>query len=243
VHALILAGGEGRRLAADGVRVPKPLVLVGGRPQLLRLVETLEALGCESLTCMLREGIPSDAIADTGSHRRKVVSCRTPSSLHTLALGFAEVPAGTVFCTMVDTVMPWHDWLRAWTACAGALARGAPAVLVVAPTPERDEHPLRVRTDAAGHVAALGADLEDARWATAGVYGFGAAARARAALAVAQGIERMRGFLTLLVREGAMIPLVPIQRALDLDRRADLEAANAWAPAFAPEHERTGGRP
>src|SRR5205814_293210 len=31
VHGLILAGGEGSRLAAGGIRVPKPLVEVAGR--------------------------------------------------------------------------------------------------------------------------------------------------------------------------------------------------------------------
>src|SRR5207253_8140772 len=33
MHGLILAGGEGARLAAGGIVVPKPLVEVAGKPQ------------------------------------------------------------------------------------------------------------------------------------------------------------------------------------------------------------------
>jgi NDP-sugar pyrophosphorylase family protein len=232
MHGLILAGGEGRRLAADGVSVPKALMPIGGRPQLHRLVETFDALRCESLTCMVRDDLPVERITGAVTNLARVIPCHTPSSLHTLALAFAATPAGPVFCTMVDTVMPWTDWVRAWTACAGALAQGAPAVLVVAPVPPNDPQPLCVRTDAAGHVTELHGNRRDAEWATAGVYGFGRAARARAAQAVTEGVMRMRGFLTTLVREGALIPLVTVDRALDVDRREDLDAANAWVTAL-----------
>ena len=57
MHALILAGGEGSRLRADGVTVPKPFVEIGGRPLLFRLVETLRALGCESITAAVRRSV------------------------------------------------------------------------------------------------------------------------------------------------------------------------------------------
>ena|SRR5438309_9784512 len=88
MHGLILAGGEGTRLAAGGIAVPKPLVEVAGRPQLLRLLETLDALGCESLTCAIRADLPAvAALLDARRFRApfRVMPCRTPSSLHTLA--------------------------------------------------------------------------------------------------------------------------------------------------------------
>src|SRR3989449_6419032 len=61
MHGLILAGGEGARLAAGGIVVPKPLVEVAGKPQLLRLLETLDALGCDSLTCAIRADLAAVA--------------------------------------------------------------------------------------------------------------------------------------------------------------------------------------
>jgi molybdopterin-guanine dinucleotide biosynthesis protein A len=232
VHGLILAGGEGSRLAADGIRDPKPLVTVGGRPQLLRLCETLEALGCQDVTCLVRRGVPTEAVVHPGT-RRVAIPCETPSSLHTLALGFEAVPHGPVLCTMVDTVMPWESWVTvrdAWPA-----VREVDGVLLaVAPAPARDPSPLRVEVDAAGWVTAIGAEAGDARVATAGVYVFGPAARARAPEAVARGVERMRGFLASLPGSGVRLRAVEIPRAVDLDRREDLEEANTWAPTVTP---------
>jgi len=109
MQGLILAGGDGSRLAADGVETPKALVEVAGRPQVLHLIQTLEELGCESITCMIRDGVRIEAPASV-----VVRSCRTPSSLHTLIAGLAVVPPGPVFCTMVDTVMPAADWRRVY---------------------------------------------------------------------------------------------------------------------------------
>ena len=120
MQGLILAGGEGSRLVADGVDTPKALVEVAGRPQILNLIQTLEELGCESVTCMVREGVRVDAPASV-----VVRSCRTPSSLHTLIAGLAVVPPGPVFCTMVDTVMPAEDWRRVYAGVTDQLRGGS----------------------------------------------------------------------------------------------------------------------
>src|SRR2546427_87210 len=86
MRGLILAGGRGSRLAADGVETPKALVEVAGRPQLVNLIETFAGLGCDSITCMVRDGISVDLPAPVPAIVR---TCRTPSSLHTLVAGLA----------------------------------------------------------------------------------------------------------------------------------------------------------
>jgi len=100
MQGLILAGGRGSRLAADGVETPKALVEVAGRPQLLHLSQTFVALGCESVTCMVRDDV---AVEVPPPLPAVVHTCRTPSSLHTLVAGLAVAPPGPVFCAMVDT--------------------------------------------------------------------------------------------------------------------------------------------
>src|SRR6266566_3349005 len=119
MQGLILAGGRGSRLAADGVEAPKALVEVGGRPQIVNLIDTFAELGCASITCMVREGITVDVPKPT-----VVRTCRTPSSLHTLVAGLAIVPPGPVFCAMVDTVMPAADWRRVYRGVTDRLATG-----------------------------------------------------------------------------------------------------------------------
>src|SRR5213083_34769 len=123
MHGLILAGGRGSRLAAEGVETPKALVEVAGRPQIVNVVEMLTELGCDSITCMVRDGIPVELPAPA-----IVRTCRTPSSLHTLVAGLAIVPPGPVFCAMVDTVMPAADWRRVFRGVTERLAARAAAL-------------------------------------------------------------------------------------------------------------------
>src|SRR5207244_134401 len=119
VHGLILAGGEGSRLAAGGIAVPKPLVEVAGRPQIVGLLETFAALGCASLTCAVRADFPAVRRLLDGSRfgpPLTVVSCRTPSSLHTLVEALRGMAGGPVFCSMVDTVMRPEGWEAVYRA-------------------------------------------------------------------------------------------------------------------------------
>ena len=226
MHGLILAGGRGSRLAADGVDAPKALVEVAGRPLIVHLIHTFRELGCESITCMVRDGISFVAPAPAIVH-----SCRTPSSLHTLVAGLAVVPAGPVFCAMVDTVMPAADWRRVYRAVTEQLAAGALAALAVTPFVD-DELPLYVSRNAAGLATGIfdtppaGAPL----LVTGGVYGLNPVARRLAAVAVSS-LHRMRAFLKLLVELRAPVATVEVPRIIDLDHKRDLEAAESWLAA------------
>src|SRR2546426_11506281 len=146
VHGLILAGGEGARRAAGGIGVPKPLVEVAGRPQIIGLLETFAALGCRSLTCAVRADFP--AVARLLDGRRfgpplTVVECRTPSSLHTLVEGLRAVPAGAAFFSMGWTVVRPPPGRAVFRATERHLEGGAEMVLAVTPYVD-DESPVYV---------------------------------------------------------------------------------------------------
>lgn len=230
MHALILAGGEGSRLAASGVAAPKALVPVRGVPQLVRLARVLERTGAESVTCLLRRGIALGPVADELARLRgpvRVHECLTPSSLHTLVAGLAVTPPGDVLCTMVDTVMPIADWLRAAAESREHLAAGADGVVVVTPFVD-DERPLYVATDESGRVTRITDAPAPEPLVTGGVYAFGRRAREAAAATLAAGDERMRAFLKALVRGRFDVRAVEVAKVVDLDHRRDLDAANVW---------------
>ncbi|HLZ45586.1 MAG TPA: NTP transferase domain-containing protein [Gemmatimonadales bacterium] len=233
-HGLILAGGEGSRLAADGVTTPKALVPVAGRAQILNLIEILERLGCESITCMVREGVRVEAPASVA-----VRACRTPSSLHTLVAGLAVVPPGPVFCTMVDTVMPLADWRFVYGGVTDQLRAGSFAVLAVTPYVD-DERPVYVARDAAGRAIEIADSPRNGTApvvVTGGVYGFSPGARRLASVAVTSE-SRMRAFLKLLIAVRAPITTVEVAKIIDLDHKRDLEAAERWLDARASEAPR-----
>ena len=229
MQGLILAGGRGSRLAADGVEAPKALVEVGGRPQIVNLIDTFTELGCASITCMVREGITVDVPKPT-----VVRTCRTPSSLHTLVAGLAIVPPGPVFCAMVDTVMPAADWHRVHRGVTERLANRSIAVLAVTPFVD-DELPLYVTRNAEGLATAI-LDTPPSSagplLVTGGVYGLSPEARRLATVAVAS-LHRMRAFLRLLVELGVPVATVEVPRIIDLDHKRDLDAAERWLTARA----------
>jgi len=236
VHGLILAGGEGSRLAADGLTTPKPLVDVAGRPQLVRLVEQFAALGCETITCMLRDDAYEYLQRATTVARRidsfaTVVRCQTPSSLHTFVEGLARVPAGNVFASMVDSVMLPNDWRAVYDGAVRYLASAADAVLAVTPALGDDDSPLWVTSDDAHRVVAVGREPGSPaarRWVTGGVYAFAPSARVRAQSTLASGLDRMRIFLGDLVDSGARVMAVEVPYMIDVDHRQDLEKANSY---------------
>src|SRR5438132_3919211 len=208
MHGLILAGGEGTRLAAGGIAVPKPLVEGAGRPQLLRLLETLNALGCDSLTCAIRADLPAVAALLDGRRFRapfRVMPCRTPSSLHTLAEALPGVPPGPVFCSMVDTVMRWRDWGAVYRQTDARLAEGADAVLAVTSFVD-DESPVYVGRHAGGFVRLISDEPVAPVCVTGGVYGLGVGPRQAVAGAVGRGPERMGRVLQSFVPGGARVP-------------------------------------
>lgn len=243
MHGLILACGEGSRLAADGVQTPKAFVDIAGVPQLLRLVEQFHALGCPSITCMLHESACDwlrTAVDDRirRAARRiealaRVVPCRTPSSLHTFVDALTHVQPGWVFAAMVDSVMSPNDWASVFASSSRWLARGADAVLAVTPARDHDDAPLWVALEHAQRVIAIGPDAAPAaEHVTGGVYAFAEAARARAAETLASGGHRMRIFLRGLVASGLDVRAVAIPRIIDIDHRDDLDRANTYMKLF-----------
>lgn len=214
----------------EGSGAPKALAAVGGRPLIVGLVETLTALGCETITCVVRADFPEVAAAlgrPGGGAGVRVLARRTPSSLHSFAEGLAAMPPGRVFCSMVDTVMRPIDWAAVWKAAGQQLDEGAEVMLAVTPYVD-DEAALYVRVGEDGTVSAIGEAPVEPMLVTGGVYAFDEAGRARALEAVAEGLRRMRGLLKVMVAEGRRVTTVVVPRIMDVDRPVDLDAANAW---------------
>jgi glucose-1-phosphate thymidylyltransferase len=236
MHALILAGGEGSRLRADGVATPKAFVEIGGRPLILRLLETMRGLGCESVTAAVRRS----ALEEAGSVSRsaqgegfRIVPCSTPSSLHTLSRGIEAVPPGPVLCTMVDTVMREEDWQFVFLESDRWLRNGADACIAVTPHVD-DETPLWVARRGNGAATAFRSEPISAGVVTGGVYFLSSRIRNLVPRVVSLGVSRMRGFLAWLVEHGYFVATVEVERIVDLDRGRDLAEAATWLGGARP---------
>jgi molybdopterin-guanine dinucleotide biosynthesis protein A len=235
LRGLILAGGLGSRLAADGVAEAKPLVRVGGVPQVVRIARALQAAGCGDVVCMVRDdlsrmvagALEAAAERDLAAAAVHLVPCRTPSSLHTLVAGLEAAGADAVLCTMVDTCMPERDWIALGARAARGLAEGEDLLLAVTPFAGDDERPLFVDLDDAGRVRRVGETPGARPLVTGGVYALAPAAQRLAHVCAAAGLERMRAFLAHAASRLSM-GAIEIGRMIDLDHRADRDAAEDW---------------
>ena len=54
----IIAAGEGSRLAAQGISTPKPLLDLGGRPMVKRLIDLMLAAGAQSISIITNTRMP-----------------------------------------------------------------------------------------------------------------------------------------------------------------------------------------
>jgi NDP-sugar pyrophosphorylase family protein len=230
-QGLVLAGGEGSRMRADGVADTKALVPIGGQPQAQRVLDALVQVGCETLTCAARDDAPGLVAALSSWHFAvpfRVVPCHTPTSLHTFVAGLQAAPAGAVLCSMVDTVMRHDDWHAVARQAAARLAEGAFVVLAVTSF-VNDKSGLYVTRTATGDVVAFEQAPGAAPCVTGGVYALGPAVRPLAEEALRLGVSRMRGFLDWLVGQRQVrVATIDVPRIIDLDRAADLSLANAW---------------
>ena len=224
MQGLVLAGGEGSRLSATGISVPKALVSVAGQPQLLRMIAACRRAGAETVTCALRDELVSAAADLVEAAGADVVAVHTPSSLHTLVAGLRAAPAGDVLCTLVDTVMRSAEWDRANASACVAL-QSADAVLAVTPFVS-DDSPLWVDVAPDGTVVRVG--VRGVRpLVTGGVYWFNPAARRAAADALDAGVSRLRGFLAWLIEHQMRVSAVEVPAIVDVDTSGDLDAAVA----------------
>jgi hypothetical protein len=173
-----------------------------------------------------------EAAADARWDDLRIVTCRTPSSLHTLVEGLEQTPDGDVFCTMVDTVMRRSDWRAVYAEASDALAAGADAVLAVTPYVD-DERPVWVARTTTGFVGRLSARPVSPPCVTGGVYAFTPPARAAARTSLNDGLSRMRDFLADLLDHGARVATTEVARIVDVDRESDLVVAEALVLADA----------
>jgi NDP-sugar pyrophosphorylase family protein len=224
----IIAAGDGSRLAAEGIRVPKPLLPIGGVPLLERLIGLAAQNGATTVACIVNEGA-TEVRRFLEEHRLavpvQVVVKTTPSSLHSLHALLPLIGGGPFCLFTVDAVCRGAE-LSDFLAFA---ARQDDCDAVMATTDFiNDEKPLYVREDAAGRILSFDdtASLEAGpRMVTGGIYYFFPAAVPVIDEAVREGTTHLRNALRRLLDRGLKVVAFPFSRIVDVDDRSDIAAA------------------
>ena len=233
----IIAAGEGSRLAAEGVSLPKPLVEVCGEPLIDRLIRIFMDNNAEEIVA-----ICNDTTAAVSSHlvhiqqdglKGRPVPLRfcvksTPSSMHS----FYEISpwlAGETFClTTVDTIFHENEFKSYVEALRKATQDDGWDGLMGVTDYVDDEKPLYVATDGDLQITGFLDQSDACRYISAGIYGLSPSAINTLNGCIGRGESRMRNFQRALVADGQRLKAYPFSKVLDIDHASDIAKAESF---------------
>lgn len=235
LRAGIIAAGRGDRLRRDAQTL-KPLVRVGGRTLVERVLESLGEAGPAEVAIIINEA--STAVRDHVSARRWPFALRwivetTPSSMHSF-LRVVETLAesgdqGPFLISTVDTVATKGAYARFIADARRPGAEAADVTFALTLPAADDDTPLLVALDPRDGrtVRVMGDGARPSGLATAGYYAVRASILREADAARRDGISALRLFLGRLLARGYTIAGVRAPDSIDVDRPLDVDAAEA----------------
>ncbi len=225
----IIAAGEGSRLVSEGVRLPKPLVDLDGRPMIRRLIDMFIDNRAESISVIVNE-----QMTEVAGYLRslelpvpvRLVVKSTPSSMHSFYEVSRVLPKGKYVLTTVDTVFRAEDLRRyvdefeADTEADGCM--GVTSFI-------DDEKPLYIDVDGDMWITAFRDDpWPGVKYISGGIYGLTAPALDILERCMAGGVSRMRNYQRALVAEGLKLRAVPFSKIVDVDHAGDIATAREF---------------
>lgn len=229
----IIAAGEGSRLVQEGVRYPKPLVRIEGKPMIERLIDIFVDCGAESVSVIVNEQMTE--VAEFLHDLDKRLPCRfnlivktTPTSMHSFyELSSIMEGHGKFILTTVDTIFREDDFRK----YVEAFVNAAPDVdgMMAVTSFIDDEKPLYVATDSDGNITGfLDKPEPGVKYVSGGIYGLSEKAIPVLRRCIDEGVGRMRNYQRALVADGLRLKAYDMNKILDVDHASDIEKAEAF---------------
>jgi NDP-sugar pyrophosphorylase family protein len=228
----IIAAGEGSRLAAEGITVPKPLVEVNGEYLIDRLIRIFMqndaeeiVIICNDLTTLVAGHLVElqrDGLKGRPVPLRFVVKS-TPSSMHSFFEISQFLTDGPFVMTTVDTIFREDEFAAYVKAFRSAGIQTFPVTDFI-----DDEKPLYVGTDEKMNITGFFDVDNHYRYISAGIYGLLPAAIETLKGCIQRGESRMRNFQRALIADGLKIKAFPLSKVLDIDHVADIKKAEQF---------------
>ncbi len=236
----VIAAGEGSRLAAEGISLPKPLVKVNGEPLIDRLIRIFMendadeiVVICNDHTPLVKEHLVSYLLPLT-SYLLKIVVKSTPSSMHSFFEISHLLTGGPFILTTVDTVFreeEFAQYVQAFRHCEADGLMGVTSYI-------DDESPLYVETtpdmsitaflDTPPHLS-LTTNLSPlTTYISAGIYGLHGNALLTLDRCIQRQESRMRNFQRALLADGLQLQAYPFSKVFDIDHASDIRKAEQF---------------
>lgn len=227
--AAILAAGEGQRLKA--LCPFKPIVKVNGKALLELTIENLQFNNFDRIVLIFNEDEKAMDLSLLPSLKKLSIEYffkTTKSSMHSLYEVQKRLdlkPDEHFFCTMVDSIVPQKS-IEAFHLFCQTIAPHESAIMV---TPYiEDEKPLTVAIDGHNYVTEFQCPITEGTLITSGIYYLSAQSMPLLESLIANGQDKMRNFLTQLVKNNHPIKVFIVDKTLDIDRPEDIASVEAF---------------
>lgn len=233
----IIAAGEGSRLAAEGIKSPKPLVKVGGEYLIDRLIRIFMENYAEEIVVICNDQttlVSSHLVAlqRDGLNGRPVplrfVMKSTPSSMHSFYEISKYLEGSPFILTTVDTIFNEAEFGRYVSEFRKTVEADAADGMMGVTDYIDDEKPLHVAVDGSMRITAFLDTNENPQYISGGIYGFTDKAIRVLQLCMENGLSRMRNFQRALVAVGVRLQAFPFSKVLDIDHVADIAKAEEF---------------
>lgn len=227
----VIAAGEGSRLAAEGISLPKPLVKVNGEPLIDRLIRIFMendadeiVVICNDHTPLVKEHLTTPPFPHSPTPPLKVVVKSTPSSMHSLFEISHLLTGGPFILTTVDTVFreeEFAQYVQAFRHCEADGLMGVTSYI-------DDESPLYVETTPDMSITAFLDASATCKYISAGIYGLHGNALLTLDNCMKRHESRMRNFQRALLADGLRLEAYPFSKVFDIDHASDITKAEQF---------------
>ena len=226
----VLAAGNGSRLKESGIKLPKPLVKVGGETLIHRLFTVFQQCGATKISVIINP--------DSGRLLNRILRMSaifplyfriqtTESSMHSLYELLPILDDDKLCLTTVDTVFDekkFKQYIDAFSEIDDCDALMAVTQYI------DDEKPLYVDVDDDMNIKGFYDEdnkEESYKYISAGIYGLTPACMEVLKECISEGKQRMRTFQQELIKHGLKVKAFDIGDVIDVDSASDIPKAKA----------------
>ncbi len=233
----IIAAGEGSRLTAEGVKVPKPLVQVADEKLIDRLIRvfmendaTEIVVICNDITTMVSKHLmklQKEGLNGMPVPIRFVVKS-TSSSMHSFYEISPYLCDGPFCLTTVDTIFKEQMFSEYIKRFKMLLEENSADGLMGVTDYVDDEKPLYVGVDQKFNITGFFDENNDYRYISGGIYGLTPKALDTLKHCIDRGESRMRNFQRALIADGVRLKAYPMNKIMDIDHADDIIKAEIF---------------
>lgn len=228
MNLAILAAGESSRLKAEGLKVPKPLIVINGETIIQRIIRLGIQNGITQVYCIVNEqetGLRDFFISGDFEVPVKLVIRTTESSMHSLFTLAPYLTESPFLLTTCDSVFDASEFSNYLAHCG---EYDAPEGILAVTQFIDDEKPLCLEMDNENIITRFSDTSDGYSWATGGLYYFSPSVFEMIKTARDLNISRLRNFLRLLLNSGYRLKGYPFSKIIDIDHLKDIKAAEEY---------------